>query len=401
MTLRNYMGANALAGACSGEAMLILLAIQLKIPDLLVACIGALNFLSFLVLPFGFRSAAKHGAGESIRKQGIRIALVCGGLVISGFLPAGKGAGLFFFACLILLYFFRSCAASMLFPLEKSITSERTLPIMLARNSIVGSVLGLAAGLLLALLLSVAKGPHTLPLIFAGGALFALLASGALGGLDEPEKLKRFAARPIIPQVRLAFSDRLIRKQLAVGCLLNLSLAMMLPVNILAARRGGGLGNADVLLLSSIQILTGIAASWLTKHLALRYGPRNLMIAAYPLIWVLALYWILVPERPSLPLATVPFVTAGFLSVFFSTNLANYFIGSVPDRLQIGGTFLVFVVTGGLMGALGMVLNALIFHLASDHFAASGPLMPFRMFYLVCGLLFSVWIFVPASLPAK
>ncbi len=163
--------------------------------------------------------------------------------------------------------------------------------------------------------------------------------------------------------------------------LLNLSLAMMLPVNLLAVRRGFGFGDFDGLFLTSIQVVSGMTASWLTRHLALRYGPRNLMVGAYPLIWVLALYWVFVPARPSLLLAAIPFIIAGFMMVFFSTNLANYFLISIPGRLQIGGTFLVFVVTGGLMGALGMVLNALIFHFVQTDLSGTETLTPFRVFY--------------------
>lgn len=401
MTYRNFAAANAAAGACSGEAMLILMAIRLNLPDSLVSCIGALGFLSYLVLPFGFPAAAKYGVGGSIRKQGFFIALLCGGIMLSGFLPHGAAAGILFSACLILLYFLRSSSASMLFPLQKSISTEQTLPGMLARNNITASTVGLAASLSLAFLVSAAHSPRTLPLIFAGGAAFALLSAGIIGEIEEPRKLKQFAARPILPQVRLAWSDKRMRKQLVVGCLLNLSLAMMLPVNLLAVRRGFGFGDAGALFLTSIQVVTGIAASWLTRHLALRYGPRNLLLWSYPLIWILALYWIFVPARPSLLLAAVPFVTAGFMMVFFSTNLANYFLISIPGRLQIGGTFLVFVVTGGLMGALGMLLNSLIFHFVQGNSSGAGTLAPFRLFYGICGLLFSVWIFVPALLPVK
>lgn len=401
MTYRNFLAAGAAAGACSGEAMLILMAIRLGLPDSLVSCIGALGYLSYLVIPFGFLTAAKYGVGGSIRKQVFATSFLCGGITLSGFLPHGAAALILFAACLVLLYFFRSASTSMLFSLQKSISTEQTLPAMLARNSIAGSAVGLMGSLCLAFLLSVAPGERTLPLIFAGGAVFAWLSAGIIGKIDEPRKLKRFAARPILPQVRLAWADKLMRKQLVVGCLLNLAQVMMLPVNLLAVRRGFGFGDAYSLLLASIQVVTAIAASWLTRHLVLRYGPRNLMLWAYPLIWVLAFYWVFVPERPSLLLAAVPFVTAGFMSVSFGTNLANYFMISIPGRLQLGGSFLVFVVTGGLMGALGMLLNSLIFHFVQTAPAGGGTLAPFRLFYGLCGLLFSIWIFVPALLPVK
>ncbi len=401
MTYRNFLAVNAAAGVCSGESMLILMAIRLNLPDSLVSCIGALTYLSYLVLPLGFLAAAKHGAGGSIRKQGFFIALLCAGIMLSGLLPHGTASVFLFGVCLIVLFFLRSSSASMLFPLQKSISTEQTLPGMLARNSITGSSVGLAGSLGLAVLLSVSHDPRTLPLIFAGGAGFAMVSAWIIGRIDEPGKLRRFAARPILPQVRLAWADKLMRKQLVTGCLLNLSLAMMLPVNLLAVRRGFGFGDSDALFLTSVQVVTSIAAAWATRHLALRFGPRNLMLWSYPLIWILAIYWMIVPEHPSMLLASVPFLTAGLMTVSFSTNLANYFLISVPGRLQIGGTFLIFVVTGGLMGALGMLLNSLIFHLAQTMSPGAGPLASFRLFYGACGLLFSVWIFVPALLPVK
>lgn len=86
------------------------------------------------------------------------------------------------------------------------------------------------------------------------------------------------------------------------------------------------------------------------------------------------------------------------MSVFNSTSLNCYFVESVPNRLQIGGTFLVFVVTGGVTGVLGMMLNPVLLRLANC-FTLSNPLMEFRLFYGFCVLLFAGGIFPLLALP--
>lgn len=394
---RDYIALNATALILSGENVLILLAVGLRIPDALIATIGALTYLSYLVLPIGFRTAAYWGVGKSVKNQCILTSFLCLLIALAGVLPTG--AQKLFYISLIGLYLCRSASAAMHFPLLKNITDAETLPKIQANNQIAGAVCSLATNLLVAFLLAHWSGNLVLALLLTAGAIISYLAGLRAAKVIEPNTLKQFAARPVLPQILLALRNQLLRKQLLAGCILNLSLAMMVPINVLAAKRGLNLPNGKIILLATLQTLSAIGGSWCCRLITERYGPRQAILLSFPLIWLLALCWWLIPAdtKSFLPLM-LPFVTAGLMTVFYTTSLGSYFMLSIPNRLQIGGTFLVYVVTGGFIGALGMILNPLFFKLASCH-SWETPITVFRIYFTLCALLQAGGIFALISLP--
>ena len=85
----------------------------------------------------------------------------------------------------------------------------------------------------------------------------------------------------------------------------------------------------------------------------------------------------------------------------FGTSLENYFLISVPDALQPGGTFLVFVITGGVAGSLGILINSAIFKIAGSLNIPSGSMELYSFYFTVAGILFAAGIIAPWSLPVK
>jgi hypothetical protein len=85
----------------------------------------------------------------------------------------------------------------------------------------------------------------------------------------------------------------------------------------------------------------------------------------------------------------------------FGTSLENYFLISVPTALQPGGTFLVFVITGGVAGTLGIFINSIIFKIAGAMNIPSGSMELYRFYFTIAGILFAAGIIAPWSLPVK
>ena len=86
----------------------------------------------------------------------------------------------------------------------------------------------------------------------------------------------------------------------------------------------------------------------------------------------------------------------------FGTSLENYFLLTVPKSLQIGGTFLVFVVTGGITGAVGMLMNWGLFKFGYLYLPDGAAGMSiYRFYYLAVGIIFALGILLPYSLPGK
>jgi MFS family permease len=394
-----YCGSNAATGVLAGLTMQVLVAVSLGMSTAWVSVIGTLNYLSYILLPLGFSFSGKLGVGRNMRLFALVIAVMCFAVALSPLLP--KHGVVVFFIAVVIIHCCGSFRDSMVFPLQKNITTDGTILSLLFRAQLFAAVVSLTLSPLLAWGLSRWDNSIALPLLFCAGGGFHLISGQLISRIPEPSILKELAARPVLPQVRKAWGEPLMRKQLLTGTVLNLSLMTMVSVSVVAAKKGCGMDNAQTMALSTIQIVSTIAASYIFKFFTERFGPRKMMIAAYPLLWVLSLYWCLVPsDGCGIGAVVLPFVLGGLLTVILPTALNNYFAITIPNSIQVGGTFLVFTINGGLTSLLGILVNALIFNM-TKHCSASDAMLPFRIFYLITGLLFIPGILSVTRLPAK
>ena len=193
----------------------------------------------------------------------------------------------------------------------------------------------------------------------------------------------------------------LMRHQIYVGSLSNIFLAAVVPMNILAVKRGLGTSDSMVILLTALQAVAAVGGSAIVKQITARFGPRKMMIIAYPLVWLLVACWIFMPLNAHPVLMAVPFVIGGLAMMGMGTPLESYFLITVPENLQLVGTFLVFVVTGGLAGAAGIGMNWSVFKLAEYVISSSDSMSVFRFYYEVMAAIFALGILAPWSLPGK
>ena len=395
--MRDQSVLSSLAMNCGSETLLILLALSLGIPETIVSATGSLQLFSYTFLPLGFLLAARMGAVRSISRFHLLTGFIYLVIAAACFVPHGAWLLL---PAWVLLHLSRSCASAMNFPLQKNITTQEEMPVLLSRMQIAGTIAGLGTMLLIVWLLARYPGKILLPILFATAFLMYVACSRNIRRVVEPAALQRMANHPVIKQALTAWRIPHIRHQIYVGSAMNLSLAMLPAVNILAMKQGCGMSDSRILLLGAVQVFSGIAASFLYRKLAFRSGPEKLLVAVCPLLWLLFLYWIFAPETITLWTALPPFIFTGFFQTIVSTGLGNYFTNTVDNPHQIGGTFWVFVVTGGLMGVCGMIFNPLIFKLLQIFGNGTGMDL-FRSYFLVTAILFAGLIFAPLSLVLK
>jgi len=304
----------------------------------------------------------------------------------------------------------------MAFPLQKNITTDATLPRMLSRNQIASSSVSLIANLTIAGLFALTaaapdmfpgnkavafcSGKLVIPMLFAVATMLYLANGRQIMRMPEPSILKELAAHPILPQVREAWKDKLIRKQLLVGFILNMVFITIIPVNLIAVKKGCGMSNTAVQILTTVQLVSMIPVSRLYRFVVERFGPRKMMILTCPVVWLFAAYWYFVPVEKSFFLLIPLFVLASLIAIGFSTSLGNYFIMAAPNHLQVGGSFLIFWVHGGLVGIVGIVANPLLFGFIGNYTVADS-MESFRLYYLITGAISLLFIFAPMSLPVK
>ena len=119
---RNYLKyafLNGFSYMCLAETIIILLAVQIQMPDILVTFLGAMMYIGFLLLPLGVRQTARLGAAQSqasfwvCRNVSALLVAVCA--IISQYSPVF--AWILLLAASFLFYGFRAAGVVMSQPL--------------------------------------------------------------------------------------------------------------------------------------------------------------------------------------------------------------------------------------------------------------------------------------------
>lgn len=392
-----FSAMNALALGCSNTTLQSLLALQLGISSTAASVIGPMEYLRYVFLPLGFLLAAHFGVCKGKRITLTLVGILCFVIALSAWVPA-TCSGMLFFSGVILMGGAMATLWAMEFPLQKNITTSGTFPRMIAISQSISATVGLVTSLILAWYLDAKGGDSLLSLFFCVGAIGFILNGIIISRMPEPSILKKLASKPLWAETRRAWHADVVRKQMFLGYVQNVVLATMLPVNILAAKFATNGNNSKVLILSTVQSLMLIVSSGIFKVFTQRFGPRRLMIATWPAVVAMAAYWCLAPVESSFWYLIPPFILAGFINVGFAASQGSYFTLGVPNELQVGGTVLVYIFHGGLVGLTGIMLNPLLFKLTA-HFVAVDTIMQYRAYYLITGIIALFGIIVPIRLP--
>ena len=138
----------------------------------------------------------------------------------------------------------------------------------------------------------------------------------------------------------------------------------------------------QTMLCSAMITVTAIVSAYFYKKASSSWGPRNCMIRTYPVLLLMTAFWWIVPSDAPIAVFTVPFILHGIMGVFYSLAMGHYFIISIPSRLQMPGTMLLFIIHGVIPGILGFVLNPLL-HKTIRLFTYQEALTPYRIFFTI------------------
>lgn len=377
--------------AICGESLLVLIAIRFGFGDTFCTLIGSFLYLGYLVLPSGYYFAARCGVVKSIAMQ--TMVSVLGSLLTllaALIFPFSARTAQYMLTVGTMIFFAaKSSGSAMLLPLQANISNEHNRPHMLGKIAVCSNVAALMSTVVIALAMHFFKSSRTYPVLLGGGALLGTVSALSLMWLREPPILRTIAGYPVFRQIVLAWHEPLIRKQLLLGCCLNMSLVMLVPVEMLAVKHGMGFADAKVTAMWAVKVAASIAGAALWSFLARRYGSSKVCTYAVMLIPLLCLFWLLTPFPLMANIAFLPFLVSGVMIVFYSNSLLDFFMKSVSAPKQQGGSLLIMVITGGIAGLLGFVLNALIFWgIEKLLLLQENSLEFYRTYFTVAGLLF-------------
>ena len=391
----NYNLFNIVNGAsymCLGETVIILFAVKLHAPNVIVAVIGSMLFLGFLLLPLGVVRTAQVGAARSQADfwvcRNVAALLVAVSALI---LPLSQclAWGLLLLGS-FLFYGFRAAGVVMSQPLIGDITNNMDRARLIARSTGLFYVSGLVAMVTISLILGHYDSLWVLVGIIVAGACCGVTASTFVRKIDETSAIRRSAQAPLFPQLKTAFFDSTLRRQICAGFMVNLAIIMMAPIAILTMKRGYGVSDTQAILFSIVQFASSIAATQISGKVTEKIGPRKVAIYSYMLIFPICLFWLFAPAAVSSVwmwgLFALPFILIGAMMVSAQNAMVHYFLMAVPKERQVASSMFISVVTGAAAGVTGMFVAGGLLKLA-ERFLGSGLPM-YRAYFVAAGVLF-------------
>ncbi len=392
---KNYNYFSAVNGAsymCLGETVIILFAVKLHAPNSIVAVIGAMMFLGFLLLPLGVIRTGQVGAARSqadfwVCRNVAALLVAVSALVLP--LSQGLAWGMLLLGS-FLFYGFRAAGVVMSQPLIGDISSNLDRARLIARSTGLFYAFGLAAMVTISLILRTYDNLWVLVGVIVAGACFGVTASTFIRRIDETSSIRRSAQSPLLPQLRAAFYDPTLRRQIYAGFMVNLGIIMMAPIAILTMKRGYGVSDTQAILFSVIQFAASIAATQISGKVTEKIGPRKVAIYAYSLIFPVCLFFLAAPGTIRSVwmwgLFILPFALIGSMVVSAQNAMVHYFLMAVPKERQVASSMFISVVTGAAAGVMGMVVASGILKIAERLFG--NGLAMYRAYFVGAGVLF-------------
>jgi hypothetical protein len=187
---------------CLGETIIILVAVQIGMPDILISILGAMLYLGYLLLPMGLRFAARDGASACQSTFWILRSIVAIFVVVSVFLAryCPVAAWILLLTVAFLFYGFRAAGVVMTQPLIGGFTSDEDRSKVFGNANFLFYFSGMLALVMVTVLLKIWDPIYALCTIIILGACMGAFSSKFIRELCETEELREFAKKPIFSQ---------------------------------------------------------------------------------------------------------------------------------------------------------------------------------------------------------
>ena len=394
---------NGASYMCLGESVVVLFAVRMGMPNAVIALLGAMVYLGYLLLPLGVKRTGQVGAARCQADfwvcRNIAVLLVAASVLVNLINSYLAWATLLIGS--FLFYGFRAAGCVMSQPLVGDIATEEEQPGLIGKTVASFYATGTLALTIISIILYFNDSLPVLVGVIIFGACLGITASSFCRRMDETTSTRDAAQKPIFSGLSyLLHTPRLLKLMLA-WFLANLANIMIIPMSLLTLKRGYGVSDTTAILFSLCQFLTMIGMSYSCGPLVKKNGPRKVIIFSYLLFFPVAVFWILFPSVDWLTgwkwlLMLLPFILQGTATVIFSNAFTNYFLMAVPKEKQVGTSLLYSLVTGATAGIIGMLLAPLMLKIAK-HFAADySPLAEYRFYFSIA--LFFLLLILPAMI---
>lgn len=376
---------NGISYMCLGETVIILLAVRMGCADHIIAALGAMVYLGYILLPAGKFTAARYGA---VRSQTLFWYMRNLSALLVAFAPwiqkhvSATAAEAAILLGAFLFYGFRSAGIVLIQPLVGGMTNASNRTSFLAFASALAFLPMLLTLAVISLVSSRYEGVQTLTSVIVVGAVVGFSSAQILRGIDESSTLRESARRPFLPQFHEIIRLVSFRRMILTNMIMNLTTIFIIPVSLLTLKRGYGMSDHHALIYTIVQQSFCVIMSMLSVRLSKRLGPRKMLIGAFLVYIGVCLLWGFSPDQTNAMFLWLPFMLIGIAHLTQANATTYYFLQTVPVRLQVTGAIIQSVVAGAGSAILGVILSGQLLKTIAVHFADRPPINRYQLYFL-------------------
>lgn len=366
---------NGASIACLADNMLILFALSVGLRESLVGVLASFLHITMPFMLLGKGLVARFGAVRSIGTMWLGRNLCGIGIAASPLIalfasPRWVPVSVMFFAFMFCT--FRAMGMVGLNPLIADISDENSQGRMAARNFFNFTVANLITMSLLVGLMQTGDGTRMFQGIIFFGALLGVASALVIFGVPESSSIRESAAAPIGRAVLEVLRLRRLRQLLLAHIGGFALLTFLPPMSMAAVKKGYGIADSDALFLVLVQLVGGVASSFLSRTISERSGPRPLMLLGGSILASTAVLWTVAPQDFNLPFVFCIFFLTGFGMLMMILALTHCFIALTPPELRLSGSLIINLGAGAGAGIAGFGVASGIVGLLKVPFGFSG-----------------------------
>ena len=387
---------NGASYMCLGETVVVLFATKLEASNTVIAVIGAMLFLGYLMLPLGVLRTRQVGAAQT--QADFWVCRNCAAVMVaSSALIALYSKHLAVGWLLLNCFLFYGCRAAglvMAQPLIGDITTNDDRAKLLGDSNARFYIAAVCSLVTVSVILHYNDSISVLSCIIVAGAFLGVTSSVFIRKIHETSSLRESARQPQLPLLRVAIHDSCIRKQIWAGIAINLGSIMLASLSVATLKRGYHVSDTHAIIFSTVQFAAAIIGSKLTAPIAKRFGAKLLFIFSFLLVFPVCLFWLAMPSSFAMPwlkvLLFIPFFLIGAYSALSNSAIVYYFLQTVPKDHQVIGTMFIHVTTGVTASLIGMLASGAIIR-SCEHFFGDGIAM-FKSYFAAAFVFLLLWL---------
>lgn len=358
---------NGFSYMCTGETVVILLALRLHFSDAVSATLGAMLYVGFLLLPLGKTVAARVGGAKCQGNFWVArnlAALAIASSALWSYLGLRTLALIFLLGGSFLFYGFRAAGVVMSQPLAGEITNDSERPKFLAINSALFWVGCFFTLIVVSIVLYQFDSTLSLVIIISIGFILGLFASTFLRKVDETTVISESASKPILKDMLAALRDRSLQRLLFANFAFSVSIILVGPVSILMIKKGYGVSDAGALIYTLAQFGMSALAPLCLVRISNTKGPRKTLISAYLSLLAIPLFWLLCPTHASptiiIPIFLLTFLASGYGRVVGENSVNHYFLQTVDPPKRVAASMMMSMVSSVFSGLFGICITSFL-----------------------------------------